>query len=197
MLPSPLTSRYFISPGSRLYFAASSASSNPQVPSCIYPIKVLTGSPSRIILPAPPPCTPPPVWISDPPCNFKTLLRLMVKLKLVVQKKSGVEILWVVRESSIPLFSIFPIFSVTVAYPLDLGTGRLSNISREIRRYKSTSSEIALFNRPSSSPKSTCSLVSHFKSGLASLDTPTPVCLAPLHIVVYVPKSASYCLFEF
>src|SRR5690625_2450865 len=126
MLPSPLTSRYFISPGSRLYFAASSASSNPQVPSCICPIKVLTGSPSRIILPAPPPCTPPPVWISDPPCNFKTLLRLMVKLKLVVQKKSGVEILWVVRESSIPLFSIFPIFSVTVAYPLDLGTGRLT-----------------------------------------------------------------------
>src|SRR5450759_4504617 len=68
--------------------------------------------------------------------------------------------------TSIPLFSVSPIFLYCVLYPVP-ETGKLIRRSLVVLIYNSTLPLIRLLNNPKSNPRLRVWVVSHFKSGLA------------------------------
>src|SRR5690606_22707165 len=105
--PSLFRSPHFRSPGKRSKRAASSASSDPQVPRRLYPQKDPMGSPIRRILVCPKNHGPGKMSSSLTP-SLSTLFWLVAQLTVVAQLKLPVLTLTELTDNSSPLFSTEP-----------------------------------------------------------------------------------------
>src|SRR5690606_40370283 len=95
-------------------------------------------------------------------------------LKAEAHEKLSFLILLTNNEISKPSFLTLPIFFIAELKPVEVGNCACKSRSRVFLRYRSTVAETWLLKKLTSSPKSTCSVVSHLRSSFPKSATIAP-----------------------